>query len=333
MHEVIDQILSQAPFSYWVILLFLFGLCVGSFLNVVIARLPKMILDESYTGNLLWPRSHCLGCNKTISWYHNIPLLSFVILKGRCNFCHAGISMQYPIVEFVSGFIAVMLPFYFGLNSVTLVSVIFCWFLLALFVIDVKSYLLPDGLTLSLLWLGLLVNSYNFFVTLSSAVYGAMFGYVIFWLVAYIYKILRKKEGLGLGDAKFIAALGAWFGIMQLPLIIAASSILALIFAVVQMCRGRMTMQRALPLGPFLAIVAMVLLCLSLWSMRVVPSVRIGGNVLPPAYLAVADFKKCLATQSMGTWEAYCLPETKPDSCPQASWDSLNSSGLTVCGS
>ena len=246
---------NAMPQAFWVIFWFVLSLCVGSFLNVVIARVPQMLLDDNYEGTLSMPRSHCPGCQTTLRWYHNIPLLSFAGLKGQCHHCSARISFQYPCVEFVSAIMAAMLVFYFGMSIATLAMIAFGWFMIALFMIDVQTYLLPDSLTLPLLWLGLLLNSQTVFVPLINAVYGAVLGYALFWLVSGLYRALRKQEGLGLGDAKLTAAIGACVGVMHVSWVIAAGAVLALLFAIIQLCRGKITLQRPLPFGPFLALV------------------------------------------------------------------------------
>ena len=235
----------------------LLGLITGSFLNVVIYRLPRMMLDPQGTHhaiNLWQPRSHCTSCQHPLRVIDNIPLLSYLCLRGRCAHCRVSISKQYPFVEFLSACLAWLAAWYFGVSIELLAVLAFFFALLSLTVIDVKHQLLPDSITLPLLWTGLLLNTQSMFSTPTDAILGAVFGYLSLWSVYWIFKILTKKEGMGYGDFKLLAALGAWCGWQLLPMIILLSSLLGSIvglFLIIFYGRNR---HIPLAFGPWLAI-------------------------------------------------------------------------------
>lgn len=236
----------------------LLGLTVGSFLNVVIYRLPMML--EHSNINLLWPKSHCTHCKCKLRYLHNIPLFSFLFLKGRCHFCRGKISVRYPIVEFLTALFAILSIIYFGLTLKALAIFIFANFLLILFFIDLENYILPDQLTLSLLWLGLLFNTTQLFTTATNAIFGAACGYIFLWTVGFLFKKIRGTEGIGYGDYKLLAALGAWMGWQALPFILLLSSLLGVIVAVFLLSIKKIHRQTPLPFGSFLAIAGCVLI-------------------------------------------------------------------------
>ncbi len=246
------------------VLAFIIGAVVGSFLNVVIYRLPKILVNQGQIGRpfSLWlPRSHCTHCQRTLYWWHNIPLISFVVLLGRCAFCHHKIGWQYPLVEWITALLTLLVLSLFGFDVKACLMVLFTWWLIALFVIDLQAQLLPDQLTLSLLWLGLLVNVSGMFVPLSQAVIGAASGYVVFWLIYWGFKHLTDKEGLGYGDFKLFAALGAWLGWLHLPLVLAIGAGLTLFVVGVSWLFNRGTLRgRIVPFGPGLAIAGWLVL-------------------------------------------------------------------------
>ena len=252
--------LVQVPFYQWCCLFAVIGLCVGSFLNVVIYRLPQMICDVSYTGNLYHPRSYCPSCCQSLPWYCTVPVISYLWLRGQCYACCAQIDRRYLLVEITSACLAVVLLAYFGLSMTTLCLMIFSWIMLALCLIDMQHCLLPDVLTIPLLWLGLLVNTQHVFAPLNEAVFGAVFGYGVIWLLRSIYFIWRDKEGIGLGDAKLCAAIGAWVGVIEVPIVIAIASISALLFTVCGVSLGRINKNAPIPFGPFLIIVSFMVL-------------------------------------------------------------------------
>ncbi|WP_286239685.1 prepilin peptidase [Neptuniibacter halophilus] len=256
-------------------LIFLLSLCVGSFLNVVIHRLP-IIMEREWalmcspeqpltpaTYNLSLPASSCPGCGHKIRWYENIPLLSYAWLRGRCSGCRTPISLRYPFVELLTGCSSAYVVYLFGLNPAGLTLVLLTWGLICLLFIDLDHQLLPDRITLPLLWLGLLANSFNLFTSLENAVYGAMAGYLTLWGVYWAFKLLTGKEGMGYGDFKLLAALGAWAGIGQLPFIILMSSLVGAIFGIGMMLLRNHQSQTPIPFGPYLAIAGWIAL---LWG-------------------------------------------------------------------
>jgi leader peptidase (prepilin peptidase) / N-methyltransferase len=253
------------------------GLCVGSFLNVVIHRLPKMLerewraecaalagkpapLEAPY--NLLVPRSGCPACGHRIRALENVPLLSYLALRGKCSACAARIGWKYPLVELLAGAGAAYAAWRFGFSLAGLGAALFVWFTIALAVIDQETGLLPDSLTLPLVWSGLLLNIPLTFVPLHDAVLGAVAGYVSLWLVYWAFKLATGKEGMGYGDFKMNAAVGAFLGWKMLPLVILLSSVVGLVFGALQMfaARGRWDAGFRFHFGPYLAVAGIVAL-------------------------------------------------------------------------
>ena len=245
------------------------GLCVGSFLNVVIHRMPKMLErgwqdqcaelrgeepapQPSY--NLAVPRSRCPACGHPITAVENIPVLSWLALKGKCSACRAPISARYPFVEFVGALIAVYAVYRFGLTAKAAATCGFLWTLLALTCIDFDTQLLPDDLTLPLLWAGLIVNLSGMFVPLSAAVIGAVAGYLSLWAIYWLFKLIRGKEGMGFGDFKLLAALGAWLGWQMLPVIVLLSSVVGTVIGISLIVFKGRDHNVPLAFGPYLAI-------------------------------------------------------------------------------
>jgi len=248
------------------------GLCVGSFLNVVIHRLPKMLergwreqcadlAGETPTDapayNLIVPRSQCPSCGHRIGALENIPVVSYLVLRGHCLACRAPISARYPVVELLAAFLSVAAVVRFGgLTPTALAACVFLWMLLALTLIDFDTQLLPDNLTLPLLWAGLLANVLGAapIANLRDAVIGAIAGYLTLWLVYWLFKLIRGKEGMGYGDFKLLAALGAWLGWQMLPLIVLLSSVVGAAIGIsLVVFKGR-DHQTPLAFGPYLAI-------------------------------------------------------------------------------
>ncbi|TMH54377.1 MAG: prepilin peptidase [Betaproteobacteria bacterium] len=253
------------------------GLCVGSFLNVVIHRLPKM-LDRGWQAqcaelsgepppelppyNLITPRSQCPACGHRIAAFENIPVLSFLFLRGRCSACAAPISARYPFIELLTGALTIAAVLRFGVTPTAAAACLLIWSLIALTFIDFDTQLLPDSITLPLLWSGLLANVVGFVpgVSLRDAVVGAIAGYVALWTIYWLFKLVRGKEGMGYGDFKLLAALGAWLGWQMLPLIVLLSSFVgALIGIGLVVFRGR-DHQIPLAFGPYLAIAGVIAL-------------------------------------------------------------------------
>ena len=261
--------LAGSP-ALWVLLAVLLGLNVGSFLNVVIYRLPLM-MEREWRGqcaellgqpaphgeqtplNLWRPRSRCPHCGHLISAVENIPLLSYALQRGRCAHCQAPISLQYPLVEAVSGVLAGVVAWKFGFGWPAAAALLFTWTLLAASVIDLRHQLLPDDLTLPLLWAGLGVALFGLFADLSSAVIGAMVGYLALWLVYQGFRLLTGKEGMGFGDFKLLAALGAWTGWQSLITIILLSSLVGAAVGLALILLRQRDRQVPMPFGPFLA--------------------------------------------------------------------------------
>ena len=244
------------------------GLCVGSFLNVVIHRLPKMMERgwadqcaelagrEPIPGpryDLVVPRSACPACGHAIGALENVPVLSWLALRGRCRACGAPISPRYPVVELAAGALAVAAVWQFGPGAKGLAACALLWALLALAFIDADTQLLPDDITLPLLWAGLAANLFGLFVPLASAVVGAMAGYLALWAVYWLFKLVRGKEGMGYGDFKLLAALGAWLGWPMLPQIVLVSSVLGAVGGILMIVLKGRDKAVPLPYGPWLA--------------------------------------------------------------------------------
>lgn len=253
----------------------LLGLLLGSFLNVLIYRLPKMMERDwqhdcltmqgktpapATPYNLISPRSECPQCQHKLSALDNIPLLSYLLLKGRCRACSAKISMRYPLLELLSAALMGLISWQFGYSSVTFFAWLLSLALIALTFIDFDTQLLPDSLTLPLLWLGLLFNLNHGFTDLNSAVLGAMAGYLILWSIYWLFKLSTGKEGMGYGDFKLLAALGAWYGWQMLPAILLLSSLLAAAIGIALIATGRRGRDSAMPFGPFLAMAGLAAL-------------------------------------------------------------------------
>ena len=244
------------------------GLVVGSFLNVVIYRLPEMMEaqwrrdyaefsgeapEESPKLSLAFPGSRCPHCDAEIKPTQNIPVLSYLALGGKCAACKAPISVRYPIVEAITAFLWVLCGLQFGVSNALAGAMFLTAVLVVLTAIDLDHQLLPDSLTLPLVWIGLLLNIDNTFVSLESAVLGAVFGYLCLWTVFWLFKIVTGKEGMGHGDFKLLAALGAWFGLAALPTIVLLSSIVGAVLGVALIVTGKQDRETPMPFGPFLA--------------------------------------------------------------------------------
>lgn len=256
----------------------LIGLIVGSFLNVVIHRLPKM-LERDWDGqaaelleqknladvakklrsadtaryNLMTPASACPHCSHKIRAYENIPIISYVFLRGRCSSCKAPISIRYPIIEAISGVLAAYIGWRFGFTLAMAAALVFAWSLVALTAIDIDTQLLPDDITLPLLWVGLLVNLNNGFTPLPLAVIGTVAGYLSLWSVYWLFKLTTGKEGMGYGDFKLLAAIGAWLGWKMLPIVILLSSLVGAIVGIALIVFTRHGRNTPIPFGPYLA--------------------------------------------------------------------------------
>ena len=274
MEEVLRW-LSQPAVLPWIALVF--GLCVGSFLNVVIHRLPRMMEREWQAQcaelqgkewvepepfSLVAPRSRCPSCSAAIPGWHNIPLVSYALLRGRCSACKAPISLKYPVVEILAGIGAAYAAHRFGLTLAAAGAALFIWFVIALSFIDQETGLLPDDLTLPLVWVGLLLNAFNAFVPLRDAVLGAAAGYLFLWLINAGFKAVRGMDGMGHGDFKLYAAVGAFLGWKVLPIVILLSSLVGVVAGSVQMFSARRgwDWKVRFHFGPYIAVAGIIAL-------------------------------------------------------------------------
>lgn len=253
----------------------LLSLLIGSFLNVVIHRLPIMLkrewesaahdflLENGQTPtttpdttrfDLSYPASHCTGCQQRIRWYDNIPVLSYVLLRGRCRHCHAGISAQYPLIEALTAALSLIIAWRFGVSLQTLAGLGLTWVLIALALIDLHTKLLPDNLTLPLLWAGLILSLFPILIDTHTAIIGAVAGYLSLWSVYWLFKLITGKEGMGYGDFKLLAALGAWLGWQALPEIIILSAGVGIIGGLLGQWLQQRGREIPIAFGPYLAI-------------------------------------------------------------------------------
>ena len=261
----LDWLIASAAYPWLALVL---GLCVGSFLNVVIHRLPLM-MEREWTAqcaelrgevapdhaplNLSQPRSRCPACGQPISALQNIPLLSFLWLRGRCAACSARISWRYPLVELFCGLATAYCALHFGFSFAAAAAMLFVWLMIAATGIDFDTQLLPDSITLPLLWLGLLVNLIGGPVDLRSAVIGAMTGYLFLWSVYWMFRLVTGKEGMGYGDFKLLAAIGAWTGWQMLPLVVLLSSAIGAVVGISLIVFHKHGREVPIPFGPYLA--------------------------------------------------------------------------------
>ena len=270
----------------------LIGLLVGSFLNVLIYRLPQMMqLDwhkqareilelpaESPTAtfNLVLPNSSCPHCSHEIKPWENIPVISYLFLRGKCSSCKTFISMRYPLVELACGLLSAFIAWHFGFTWQAGAMLLLTWGLLAMSLIDVDHQLLPDSLVLPLLWLGLIANSLGLFTSLEDALWGAIAGYLSLWSVYWLFKLVTGKEGMGYGDFKLLAMLGAWGGWQVLPLTILLSSLVGAVLGLIMLRLRNAETSTPIPFGPYLVIAGWIAL---LW-----------GEQITSSYLQIAGF-------------------------------------------
>lgn len=269
--------LSALPLNFWILTAGLFGLVVGSFLNVVIYRLPVMMERQWQADahatlhpetaatpaerfDLVAPRSRCPSCGHQITWWENLPVLSYLLLRGRCSACSAAISLRYPLVELVTALLSAAVVVRWGAGWDSMAYIALLWALITLALIDFDTTLLPDSITLPLLWLGLLWHAGMHPEQLSSAVWGTVVGYLALWTVYQVFKLLTGKEGMGFGDFKLLAALGAWFGVAALLPIILLSSVCGAIIGITLQLLKLTERGRPIPFGPFLAAAGIALL-------------------------------------------------------------------------
>ncbi|WP_338486622.1 A24 family peptidase [Pseudomonas trivialis] len=273
-----NLLLIEQPWAF-VAMAVVLGLVVGSFLNVLVWRLPKMLERDwreqaremlglpvepaAPPYNLMHPNSCCPHCAQPIRPWENIPLLSYLMLSGRCAHCHQPISARYPLTELACAVVSVMVAWHFGFGWQAGAVMLLSWGLLAMSLIDVDHQLLPDVLVLPLLWLGLIGNSFDLLVTLPEAFWGAVFGYMSLWTVFWLFKLVTGKDGMGYGDFKLLALLGAWGGWQILPMTLLLSSLLGVIAGLILMRLNKTQTSTPIPFGPYLAIAGWIAL---LWG-------------------------------------------------------------------
>ncbi|MCD5980430.1 prepilin peptidase [Pseudomonas quasicaspiana] len=284
--------LASSPLAF-VLSALILGLLVGSFLNVLIYRLPIMMErdwqaqsremlklpaePESETFNLILPHSRCPHCAHQIRPWENLPVLSYLFLGGKCSSCKAPISKRYPLVELTCGLLSGYIAWHFGFGWPAAAMLVLSWGLLAMSLIDADHQLLPDDLVLPLLWMGLIVNSFGLLTNLSDALWGAVAGYLVLWSVYWLFKLITGKEGMGHGDFKLLAMLGAWGGWQILPLTILLSSLVGAILGLIMLRLRNVETSTPIPFGPYLAIAGWIAL---LW-----------GGQITDSYLQFAGFR------------------------------------------
>ncbi|MGB4074207.1 prepilin peptidase [Pseudomonas sp.] len=288
---IIDFLASYA--LAFILCALLIGLLIGSFLNVVVYRLPKMMFRdwreqarevlelpaETSTEffNLILPNSQCPHCSHEIKPWENIPVISYLFLRGKCSSCKAHISLRYPLVELTCGLLSAYIAWHFGFTWQAGGMLLLTWGLLAMSLIDADHQLLPDSLVLPLLWLGLIANSFGLFSSLEDALWGAIAGYLSLWSVYWLFKLVTGKEGMGHGDFKLLAMLGAWGGWQVLPLTILLSSLVGAVLGIIMLRLRNAETSTPIPFGPYLAIAGWIAL---LW-----------GEQITSGYLQIAGFR------------------------------------------
>ena len=272
--------LLQTDPAFFIGVTLVLGLMVGSFLNVVIYRLPKMMerdwqeqaaqlngaTDQAEAGtriSLSTPASTCPHCGHKIRWYENIPVLSYVMLRGKCSACGSGISLRYPIIELTTGLLSALVAWHFGYGPQAGTALLLTWALLALSVIDFDHQLLPDAITLPLLWLGLTLSLFPLFADSHTAIIGAAAGYLSLWSIYHLFRLITGKEGMGYGDFKLLAVLGAWMGWQALPVIVLMSSLVGAVAGIGMILILGRDRQLPIPFGPYLATAGFITL---LWG-------------------------------------------------------------------
>ena len=278
--DIIHTFNTNLPFFYLTVALF--SLIIGSFLNAAVYRIPIMLETswregcEEYFGksntddatgakneitesfNLFVPRSQCPQCGHMITSLENIPVLSYLFLRGKCSSCKTSISLQYPLTELATMLISLLIAWRFGVSVQTIALLLLTWTLITLSLIDLKKMLLPDNLTLPLLWLGIIFNYFGTVTDLRSSVIGAIVGYLSLWSVYWVFKFITNKDGFGFGDFKLLAALGAWGGWQVLPFTIFISSLLGAVFGILLMIIQRSTESKQIPFGPWIALAGFI---------------------------------------------------------------------------
>ena len=260
--------LQQSP-TLLIATVFILGLLLGSFLNVVIYRLPVMMQsswrrdclqylempaeEPTETFNLLWPGSRCPVCKTEIKAYQNIPIISYILLRGKCSHCASPISLRYPMIEALTGVCSAVVAWHFGYGFALLFSLLLTWSLIARSFIDSDHQLLPDSITLPMLWLGLVLSLFSVYTDSHASIIGTAAGYLSLWLIYHLFKLLTGKEGMGYGDFKLLALFGAWLGWQYLPLIILLSSLVGSVIGIAMIVFHKHDARQPIPFGPYLA--------------------------------------------------------------------------------
>jgi leader peptidase (prepilin peptidase)/N-methyltransferase len=277
---MLEMFIDSAPLLYAGV--FLLGAIIGSFLNVVILRVPPLLeydwrcqcrellelepLDSEKPGSIVMARSQCPKCGHGIKAYENIPLISYLLLGGKCSACKTGISARYPLVEFLTAIMFVVTIWHFGPTLQGLTALVLTAFLIAMAGIDVDHQLLPDNMTIPLMWGGILISFWSIHTDLVSSVAGAIAGYLVLWTIYHLFRLLTGKEGMGYGDFKLLAALGAWMGWQMLPLVVLLSSVVGAIVGLALMGTGKLQRDKPMPFGPFIAAAGWIAL---IWGERI----------------------------------------------------------------
>ena len=286
---MLETVLDSAPLLYAGV--FVFGAIIGSFLNVVILRIPPLLefdwqcqcrellaldkSDETRPPGIVISRSKCPKCGHGIKSYENIPLLSYLLLRGKCSACKARISSRYPLVEFITAVLFVITIWHFGPNLQGLTALFLTALLIAMAGIDIDHQLLPDNMTIPLMWSGILISFWSVHTDLASSVTGAIAGYLALWTIYHLFRLLTGKEGMGYGDFKLLAALGAWMGWQLLPLVVLLSSVVGAVVGLILMGTGRLKKDRPMPFGPFIAAAGWIAL---IWGENIIAIyTRTGG--------------------------------------------------------
>ena len=273
------ELLQSSP-TLFITFIFVLGLLIGSFLNVVIYRLPIMMENDwrqqcdeldgkesaSVEFNLSKPRSRCPHCNHAITALENIPVISYLFLTGKCKQCKAPISKRYPLIELLTGILSATVAWKFGFDWACLAGLFFTWSLIALTFIDVDHQLLPDSITLPLVWFGIFFSLFSVYTDLHSSVIGAMAGYLSLWLIFHAFKLATGKEGMGYGDFKLLAALGAWLGWSLLPSIVLLSSVVGAVVGITLIALRQHQRDIPIPFGPYLAAAGWIAL---IWGVEI----------------------------------------------------------------
>ena len=262
---------------------FIFGAVIGSFLNVVIVRIPPLLEydwrcqchellerdrhEEKRPPGIVFSRSRCPKCGHGIKAYENIPLISYLMLRAKCSACQASIPFRYPLVEFTTALLFVITIWHFGPNLQGLTALFLTALLVAMAGIDIDHQLLPDNMTIPLMWAGILISFWSIHTDLFSSVIGAIAGYLILWSIYHLFRLLTGKEGMGYGDFKLLAALGAWMGWQMLPLIILLSSVVGAVVGLILIGTGRLKKDKPMPFGPFIAAAGWIAL---IWGERII---------------------------------------------------------------